>query len=124
MAQLMAADGTIDGRERRLLQMCASRWDIPRETADDVLASPPQGDYGAPLAVQRPDWFLAGLVAAAMADGRVDARERSLLEHACDALRLPREAIDEQIAQVSAARASDPVNVPMPSRRDTFTGER
>jgi hypothetical protein len=104
MAQLMAADGTIDGRERRLLQMCASRWDIPPEQVEDVLASPPQGDYGAPLAVQRPDWFLAGLVAAAMADGRVDPRERSLLEHACDALRLPREAIDQQIAQASQRR--------------------
>jgi MYXO-CTERM domain-containing protein len=104
MAQLMATDGTIDGRERRLLQMCAARWDIPPEQVEDVLASPPQGDYGAPLAVQQPDWFLAGLVAAAMADGRVDARERSLLEHACDALRLPREAIDRQIAEASARR--------------------
>ncbi len=98
MAQLMASDGAIDRRERRLLEMCASRWDIPPEQVEDVLASPPQGDYGAPLVVEKPEWFLAGLIAAAMADGKVDARERALLEHACEALRLPREAIDRQIA--------------------------
>jgi tellurite resistance protein len=98
MAQLMAADGTIDRRERRLLQMCASRWGIAPEDAEEVLASPPRGDYGAALGVHAPEWFLAGLVAAALADGRVDARERTLLEHACDALRLPHEVIDRQIA--------------------------
>jgi uncharacterized tellurite resistance protein B-like protein len=101
MAQIMAADGSIDRRERRLLQMCASRWGIAPEDVDDVLASPPQGDYGAQLGVQAPEWFLAGLVAAALADGRIDARERTLLEHACDALRLPHEAIDRQIAWAS-----------------------
>jgi hypothetical protein len=101
MAQLMAADGTIDRRERRLLQMCASRWGIAADQVEQTLASPPQGGYGTALAVRAPEWFLAGLVAAAMADGRVDARERALLEHACDALQLPREAIDRQIAATS-----------------------
>ncbi|HEY8038530.1 MAG TPA: hypothetical protein VIF15_02000 [Polyangiaceae bacterium] len=98
MAQLMANDGVIGGKERKLLAMCATRWGIPPEQLQQVLASPPQGDYGGALGVQAPEWFLAGLVAAAMADGRVDARERAMLEHACDALRLPREAIDRQIA--------------------------
>ncbi len=98
MAQLMASDGAIDRTERRLLQTCALRWSIPQEEVDRVLANPPQGDYGGALGVARPDWFLGGLVAAAMADGRIDARERALLERACDALQLPRESIDRQIA--------------------------
>jgi tellurite resistance protein len=105
MAQLMAADGAIDRTERRLLQMCASRWGIPPEQVEQAIAAPPQGDYSAPLGVQAPEWFLAGLVAAAMADGRIDARERALLEHACDALQLPREAIGRQIAATSQRMA-------------------
>jgi tellurite resistance protein len=100
MAQLMASDGAIDRKERRLLQMCATRWSIPPEEVERVLANPPRGDYGSALGVAAPEWFLAGLVAAAMADGRIDARERALLEHACDALRLPREMIDRQIGAV------------------------
>jgi uncharacterized membrane protein YebE (DUF533 family) len=109
MAQLMAADGAIDRRERRLLQMCASRWGIAPEDADDVLANPPQGDYGQALGVHAPEWFLAGLVAAALADGRIDSRERTLLEHACDALRLPHDTIDRQIAWASErSRANAP----------------
>jgi uncharacterized membrane protein YebE (DUF533 family) len=97
MAQLMASDGAIDRKERRLLQMCAMRWSIPPEEVERVLANPPQGDYGTALGVAAPEWFLAGLVAAALADGRIDGRERALLDHACDALRLPRDAIDRQI---------------------------
>jgi tellurite resistance protein/uncharacterized Zn finger protein (UPF0148 family) len=109
MAQLMASDGTIDRKERRLLEMCASRWSIPSEQVEQVLANPPQGDYAGPMGVQSAEWFLAGLVAAAMADGRIDNRERALLERACDALQLPREAIDRQVAATSqrlAARAA------------------
>jgi tellurite resistance protein len=105
MAQLMASDGAIDRRERRLLQMCAMRWSIPPEEVERVLSNPPQGDYGSALGVAAPEWFLAGLVAAALADGRIDARERALLEHACDALRLPRDAIERQISVVASASA-------------------
>jgi uncharacterized membrane protein YebE (DUF533 family) len=98
MAQIMAVDGAIDRRERRLLQMCAARWGIASEQAQQILANPPHGDYGSSLSAQSPEFFLAGLVAAAMADGRVDARERALLERACDALKLPRGSIDRQLA--------------------------
>jgi uncharacterized tellurite resistance protein B-like protein len=94
MAQLMATDGVLDRRERRLLEMCASRWDIPPEQARQTIANPPQGDYSQALGVTNPESFLKVLIAAAMADGQVDARERAVLERACDALGLPREAID------------------------------
>jgi uncharacterized tellurite resistance protein B-like protein/predicted lipid-binding transport protein (Tim44 family) len=98
MAQLMASDGSIDRRERKLLEMCATRWGIPGEQVQQILASPPRGDYGATLDAQAPERFLAWLVAAAVADGVVDARERALLERACDALKLPRSSIDRQMA--------------------------
>jgi hypothetical protein len=99
MAQLMSSDGVVDRRERKLLEMCAARWSIPTDQAQQVIASPPQGDYAGPLGVSSPEWFMAALVMAAMADGRIDARERALLERACDALNLPRQAIDQQIAR-------------------------
>lgn len=101
MAQLMAADDVIEPRERRLLETCAARWAIPADQVRAVLASPPRGDYVGTLDARSPEWFLAGLVAAAMADGRVDARERALIERACDALGLPRDAIDRQIAKTA-----------------------
>jgi uncharacterized tellurite resistance protein B-like protein len=108
MAQLMAVNGAIVGKERKLLQMCATRWGIPPEQLQQVLQHPPQGDYVDGLAVQSPEWFLAGLVAAAMADGRIDPRERAMLERACDALKLPRESIDRQIAATSARLGAAP----------------
>jgi hypothetical protein len=38
MAQLMASDGSIDRRERKLLEMCATRWGIPGEQVQQILA--------------------------------------------------------------------------------------
>jgi tellurite resistance protein/DNA-directed RNA polymerase subunit RPC12/RpoP len=98
MAQLMASDGVIERRERRLLEMCARRWDIPPDQALATIRSPPQGDYSGSLGVASPEWFLRGLVVAALADGQIDARERSLLERACEALGLPKGALDGLIA--------------------------
>jgi tellurite resistance protein len=106
MAQLMASDGAIDRRERKLLEMCASRWSIPADVAQQVLANPPQGDYSGPMGVASAEWFLAGLVAAAMADGRIDNRERALLERACDSLQLPRETIDRQVSATAERLAA------------------
>jgi len=77
--------------------MCAARWDIPPDQAAQTIANPPQGDYGEALRVADPEWFLQGLVAAAMADGHVDPRERELLERACAALGQPRESIDRMM---------------------------
>jgi hypothetical protein len=106
MAQLMASDGAIDRKERRLLAMCASRWSIPSDVVEQVLANPPQGDYSGAMGVASAEWFLAGLVAAAMADGRIDSRERALLERACDSLQLPREAIDRQVSATAQRLAA------------------
>ena len=102
MAQLMAvATGPSRARSGGSWRCRARRWDIPREQVAAVIASPPQGDYAGGFDVQSPEWFLAGLVAAAMADGRIDTQERAMLEHACDALRLPRESIERLVAGMS-----------------------
>jgi uncharacterized Zn finger protein (UPF0148 family) len=105
MAQLMASDGVIERRERRLLEMCARRWDIPADQALATLQNPPQGDYSGSLGVASPAWFLRGLVVAALADGHIDAREQALLERACEALGLPRAALDALVATASREAA-------------------
>ncbi|HEX3770899.1 MAG TPA: hypothetical protein VHV30_08555 [Polyangiaceae bacterium] len=98
MAQMMASDGVIDRRERKLLDMCARRWDIPPDQAQAMLENPPQGDYGGSLGATSPEWFLRGLVLAALADGQIDARERALLERACQALGVGTDVLERLIA--------------------------
>jgi len=102
MAQLMASDGAIDRRERKLLAMCARRWSVPADRVGEILEHPPQGDYAGAVASPAPEVFLAWLVAAAVADGVVDPRERAMLERACDALGLPRETIAKYLALAMA----------------------
>jgi hypothetical protein len=97
MAALMVADGAIAPRERRLLRMCARRWSIPEASVDAMLRSPPVM-RGEPVATASPEWFLAGLVAAALADGKIDPAEKALLDRACAALRLPPDAVARQLA--------------------------
>jgi len=108
MAQLMASDGTVDRKERKLLEMCASRWSIPSDVVEQVLSNPPEGGYSGPMGVQSAEWFLAGLVAAAMADGHIDNCERALLERACEALALPPDAIDRQVTATARRLARTP----------------
>jgi hypothetical protein len=79
MAQVMARDGVLERRERNLLRMCAQRWGIPEEVVKGLLSSPPPGDVST-VTSSSPQWFLAGLVAAALADGRIDRSERTMLE--------------------------------------------
>jgi uncharacterized tellurite resistance protein B-like protein/DNA-directed RNA polymerase subunit RPC12/RpoP len=95
MAAILAADGVVTRSERRLLEMVGRRWGIPRETVAAYASggAPPFTEIGS----AQPQWFLAGLVAAALADGKIDAREQRMLVRACDALRLPREELTRQI---------------------------
>jgi uncharacterized tellurite resistance protein B-like protein len=97
MAAMVAADGTISRRERKLLTMCARRWSIPDETVQQILAYP---QAPGPIAMASPQWFLAGLVSAALIDGKVDAAERTMLLRACSLLSLPQAELDRQIAAV------------------------
>jgi uncharacterized tellurite resistance protein B-like protein len=95
MAAMIAVDGEISRRERRLLEMVGRRWGIPREAIGAYAGrgAPPLSSLG----IAQPQWFLAGLVAAALADGEIDPREQTMLVRACEALRLPREELARQI---------------------------
>ncbi len=97
MAAMMASDGVITRRERKLLTMCAGRWAIPDETVRAVLARPQLPNM---LQTASPQWFLAGLVSAAMIDGKVDPQERAMLLRACSLLALPASELDRQLAAV------------------------
>lgn len=98
MVAMMMADGQLARGEQRLLTTIARRWGIPGAVVERCFQNAGQG---AGLAFEggalEPRWFLAGLVAAALADGTIDAREQALLERSCDALRLPREELARQI---------------------------
>jgi tellurite resistance protein/predicted Zn-ribbon and HTH transcriptional regulator len=101
MAACMSADGHLGKAEKKLLRMCAQRWSLPEDMVVQVFASPSLAQ-AAPIAVSQPQYFLAGLVAAAMADGKVDAAERRMLERVCVALQIPPAEIDATIAACTA----------------------
>src|SRR5262249_1817582 len=95
MAGVMAADGVLARPERKLLETAAARWGIPDPTMKGVLAPP---TAPGPIVTSSPQWFLAGLVAAAMIDGKVDPAERTMLLRACSLLSLPQAELDRQLA--------------------------
>ena len=81
MAAVANADGAVDEKERALLRMCAQRWSVewPRlETAlnmgiDSASISVPKGSPEA-------ESVLRAVVQMALVDGRVDRKERQMLE--------------------------------------------
>jgi len=97
MASLMALGGKLDRRERSLLRACAKRWALPKDVVDKTIAAPPAPET-LWITSSSPDWFLAGLVSAALADGTIDARERAMLERASAALHVPPAKLEAQIA--------------------------
>lgn len=97
MAALMASDGNLDAKEKKLLRLCAQRWSIPEPMVAQVIGNPrPVGANAIQSA--SPQWFLAGLVTAAMMDGKVDAHEQAMLQNACAALGLPPDELQRQLA--------------------------
>jgi len=97
MAAVVAADGTVDAREQKLVRTMARRWSIPFETVEPILggAQPPPGL--SPTTDGEKSAFLRGLVMAALVDGRVDARERRMIHEVASSLGLPQEAAEEMI---------------------------
>jgi hypothetical protein len=107
MAHLMVSGG-MKKDEKRLLVECGKRWGIPEEIVSRALAGQMVAQGGAPIA--SPEWFLAGLVSAALIDGTIDASERETLQRACASLNLPPEALEQQIQamQQRMAGVTDP----------------
>ncbi len=98
MVALMKQGG-LGRRERKLVDLCAQRWGIAAPDVARILAArEPPG----PVQATSQEWFLAGLVAAALVDGTIDPAERSMLHKACDAMGVPRAELDRQIQTLSA----------------------
>lgn len=93
MAQMMVSSG-LARDEKRLLVECGKRWGIPEEIVSRALAGQLVGQAGP---VASPEWFLAGLVAAALIDGTIDAQEQETLQRMCAGLNLPPQVLEQQI---------------------------
>jgi len=107
MAQLMARSGGLQRDEKRLLTLVASRWNI----AEDLVLRALDGKLGGVAdvgPVASPEWFLAGLVGAALADGNIDAKEMETLERTTNALGLPPQVLQQQIAAAKERIAQAP----------------
>ncbi|MEO8875054.1 MAG: hypothetical protein ABI461_05660, partial [Polyangiaceae bacterium] len=97
MAAVMASDGNLDAKEKKLLRLCAQRWAIPEPMVAQIIGNP-RPVYANSMQSTSPQWFLAGLVTAAMMDGKVDAHEQAMLQNACAALGLPPDELQRQLA--------------------------
>jgi len=79
MAAVVVADGEITRAERRLLKTAAGRWQVPMEVVEPILSGEVDPGEVATMRPSNPAGFLSGLIAAALIDGRVDAKEERLL---------------------------------------------
>ncbi|MDP1824950.1 MAG: TIM44-like domain-containing protein [Archangium sp.] len=84
MAAMAMADGVVDEGERKLLKMASDRWGIPWANIELALNAP-AGSLFDKLIVKgstEAESFLKELVQVAMADGKVDSKEKKMLEAA------------------------------------------
>ena len=89
MAALAVADGVVDRAERKLLEDCARRWSVPWSNVQMAINTGPSlftrlVQRGTPEA----EVFLSTLVEMALVDGRIDRKERRMLEFAASHLGL------------------------------------
>ncbi len=83
MAAIAAADGAVDASERKLLKLCATRWSVPWRNVEMALNSgSPLFSKLIPRGSPEASVFLSNLVQMALVDGRVDRKERRMLEAA------------------------------------------
>jgi tellurite resistance protein len=90
MAAMAAADGVIDEREKKLLQLCSQRWSVPWAKVEVALSAGPQlFDRLVPKGSSEAEVFLHSLVQMALVDGRIDKHELRMLESAALRLGIP-----------------------------------
>jgi len=89
MAALAASDGTVERAERKLLELCARRWSVPWSNVEMALNTGPQL-FTRLIQRRTPEAevFLRNLVEMALVDGRIDRKERRMLEFAAGHLEL------------------------------------
>jgi hypothetical protein len=100
MAAMAAADGVVDASERKLLRMCSERWSIPWSNVEMALESGDQlFDRLVPKGSPEAEKFLAALVQMALIDGKIDRKERRLLDSAAEHL-----GMTEKLGELLAGR--------------------
>jgi uncharacterized tellurite resistance protein B-like protein len=102
MAAVMAADGVVEPRERKLLRAMSKRWRVPYAQVEPILMGKQAAPDAAPVSDQEKGLFLLGLILAALVDGRVDGRERRMIHGVAASMHLPAETADEMIAAQAA----------------------
>ncbi|WP_434391209.1 TIM44-like domain-containing protein [Melittangium boletus] len=100
MAALATADGQVDAAERKLLEDCARRWSVPWSQVQMAINTGPSlftklVQRGTPAA----EVFLSRLVEMALVDGRIDRKERRMLEFAAAHL-----GLEAKLSQLLAGR--------------------
>jgi tellurite resistance protein len=89
MASVAVADGSLDAAERKLLRMCAERWDVAWANVELALnAGPGLFDRLIAKGSEEAESFIRELVQMALVDGQIDRKERKLLETAATHLGL------------------------------------
>jgi hypothetical protein len=79
MAAVVVADGKVTADETKLLKRAAKRWQVPFAQVVPVLLGEVPAEVGLAMQPKNPEAFFAGLVSAALVDGRIDKKEERLL---------------------------------------------
>ncbi|MCY1023171.1 TIM44-like domain-containing protein [Pyxidicoccus sp. MSG2] len=83
MAAIAAADGEVTSSERKLLKLCSERWGVEWSNVEMALGAGTQlFDRLVPRGSPEAELILRNIVEIAMVDGRIDRKERRMLETA------------------------------------------
>lgn len=83
MAAMAMADGVVDDRERKLLKTASDRWSVPWANVELALqAGPNLFDRLLEKGSVEAEEMLRQLVAVALVDGKIDRKEKALLDQA------------------------------------------
>ena len=90
MAAMAMADGVVDEKEKALLKMASERWSVPWANVELALNAPPTSMFNKLIVKgsSEAESFLRELVQVALADGKIDSREKKMLEAAATHLGL------------------------------------
>lgn len=89
MAAMAMADGVVDAKERQLLKMASDRWGVPWANVELALnAGPGLFDKLLTRGSVEAEAFMKELVAVALVDGKIDAKEKKMLQVAAGHLGL------------------------------------
>ncbi|MBL8910350.1 MAG: TIM44-like domain-containing protein [Archangium sp.] len=84
MAAMAMADGVVDQKERQLLKMASDRWSVPWANVELALNAPANTMFNKLIVKgsSEAESFMRELVNVALADGKIDSREKKMLEAA------------------------------------------